>query len=297
MAQTSAGTIIERAWKKLRKSGSSTDVPAVQEAEMLATLNDIVNEWRRAFKLSGEPTAAVKKETAFDLKSQTLVNDSDGIATSDTTITVDSASDFDSSGAAVIYDDGMPDVIEYTGKTATTLTGASGIDWSHDDNDPVLKLYALPSNFHSLRATPDCREGVQVNNTPYVQVPEDPKAGQFAIYDNGTSKYLWLPRGLSGTARVNYNKTTTTIDGTEDLVEWDGEYDEFGIWRLVELAGVGDDVDLNAAKVAYAKARADKTLADALSLKGLNKLPRLRPINPHRGLSQDDYYRLTSRDA
>lgn len=295
MANSTAGTITDRAWKKLRKSGTSTDVPALQETEMLATLNDIVNEWRRAHKLSGEPEQAKKKETAINIRPATSLADDTGAT--DDSFDVASGDDLESSGALVIYDDGMPDIIEYTSNTNDEITGITGLDWAHDEGDQVLKLYALPSNFHSFRSTPDCKSGVKVNNTPYRQVPDDPKGGEFAVYDNGTTKYLWLPPGLSGTARVLYNKTTTTIDDTSDLVEWEPQYDEFGIWRLVEMGAVGDDIDLNANKITYAKGRADKVLKGSLDSRMLMKMPHLRPINRGDRLTQDEYYRLVTRDS
>ncbi len=296
MANSSASTIIERAWKKLRKSGSSTDLPALQEAEMLASLQDIMDEWRRAFSIgSGEPPITMRKETGIDIKAgTTLASDQ---ASGATTAVLTSATNLDTAGAYVVYDDGMPDVQENTGKASDTLSGVTGSDWAHESGDQVIKLYALPSNFHSFRSTPECRDGVQVNNTPYSKVPDDPKGGQFALYDNGTTKYLWLPPGLSGSARVFYNKNSTTIDDTNDLVDWAPEYDAFGVWRLVEMGGVGEDVDMNASKIAYAKAAADKILAQALSLRGSNQIARTRPINRNRGLSHDDYYRLVSRDS
>ena len=108
---------------------------------------------------------------------------------------------------------------------------------------------------------------------------------------------LLLKTGATKDSDKVSNMIPATIDGTEDTVPWAPEYDEFGIWRLVELGGVGDDIDLNAQKIQYARERANKILADALSLRGANKIPHLRRINPYKGLSHDDYYRLVSRDS
>src|SRR5438067_1233771 len=113
MANSSAETIIGRAWKKLRKNGSTTDVPALQQEEMLASLHDINNEWRRAFRMgAGEPLNAMKKEKGYDLVDDTAVNNANGVATTDVTITVDSTAVSSTAGAAVVWDDDVPDTIE-----------------------------------------------------------------------------------------------------------------------------------------------------------------------------------------
>lgn len=74
----------------------------------------------------------------------TLIDDADGISDSDTTITVDSTSDFSSEGWIRIEDE----EISYTGKTSSTFTGCTrGINEttavSHDDN---VKVLTVPSD-------------------------------------------------------------------------------------------------------------------------------------------------------
>lgn len=288
-----AQTILDLAWNQLRVSGSDTDVPGLQETTMLAWLNHCNAEWKRTFRRgAGEPPRLFAKETAVDIKAATTLDED--VATSDVSFDLASASDFDSSGAFVVYDDGMPDIIEYTGKSSNTISGATGIDWGHEDGDRVIKLYALPSNFHSIRSTPECRDGVQVNNTPYFFVPDDPKGAQYAIYDNGTTKYLWLPQGLSGSARIFYNKSSTTIDETSDSVDVPAEYEWFLVCRLVAhgYRARGDQPGLD---VPFDQ-MADKILREAQAEKNTAKIARTRPINPYRGLSHDDYYRLVTRE-
>lgn len=286
----SASTILNLAWNTLRVNGSSTDVPGLQETTMLAVLNQANAEWKRTFRRSGEPPKLFAKETAFDIKAPTtLASDQ---ASGATTAVLTSASDFDTAGAYVVYDDGMPDVQENTGKSSNTLSGVTGSDWAHESGDQVIKLYALPSNFHSLRSTANFKDGVEVNNTPYNYVPDDPKGGEFSIYDNGT-KYLWFPRGLSGSCRVFYNKTSTTIDGTNDTVDVPEEYEWFLVYRLVAhghraRGDMGLDIPFDQL--------ADKILREAQVEKNATKIARTRPINPHRSLTHDDYYRLVTRE-
>jgi len=49
---------------------------------------------------------------------------------------------FESSGYIIINED----VIAYTGKTATTITGVSGLSYNHDSGSIVEQIYELPTN-------------------------------------------------------------------------------------------------------------------------------------------------------
>ena len=64
-----------------------------------------------------------------------------GVATTDTTISF-TATDSEDSWHVMI--DG--DVIEYTGKTATTITGCTGIDTTHEIGDEVRQVYLIPTS-------------------------------------------------------------------------------------------------------------------------------------------------------
>ena len=60
------------------------------------------------------------------------------VATTDTTITVDSTTGFSSSGYIYIYTSGQKmDRVAYTGTTSTTFTGCTGITVAHSDGDVV----------------------------------------------------------------------------------------------------------------------------------------------------------------
>lgn len=261
---------------------------------MLAQLNHANSEWKRTFKRgAGEPPTVFRKETAFDIVAGTTLDEN--VATTDSNFDLASATNFDSAGAIVVYDDGMPDIIEYTSKASNTISGVTGIGWAHEDGDQVIKLYALPSDFHSFRSSPDCPDGVQVNNTPYFFVSDDPKGGQFAIYESSSTKYLWLPQGLSGSVRVLYNKTSTTIDATDDTVDVPVEYEWFLVYRLVahgkRARGNEPGADIQFDQMA------SEILRQAQMEKNTGKIARTRPINPNRSLTHDDYYRLVSRDS
>jgi hypothetical protein len=70
----------------------------------------------------------------------TLINDGSGLSATATTVTVDSAANFTSTGYIKINDE----IIEYTGKTSTTFTGLirgslSTTAATHADNDAVIE--------------------------------------------------------------------------------------------------------------------------------------------------------------
>lgn len=75
---------------------------------------------------------------------------SSAITTASTTLSVADTTNFSSAGAVLC----QGDVITYTGKTSTTLTGCTGINVAHDEGAYVYPLIALPSYYWS---TPDVR--------------------------------------------------------------------------------------------------------------------------------------------
>src|ERR1700754_2021938 len=108
---TTAETIITRAWALLRVDGSSTDVPGLQQDQMLLALDQADREWLRSFRRGGgEPPSTSRKEVGYTLIASTAL--AADITTSSPTVIVDDSSDAPSSGAFVIYDDG-PDIGEF----------------------------------------------------------------------------------------------------------------------------------------------------------------------------------------
>jgi hypothetical protein len=157
------------------------------------------------------------------------------------TITVDSTTGFASAGAAVIYDNNQFDLFTYTGKTATTFTGVSGIDFDHEDNLSVESLYSLPATFGRMRPsrksgiTAKNHDGVQVDGAGYLEVPEFPSGRQFSVYTSGDNSYLWLPRGTDGQIMVSHDTKPNTITTAESLISYPDPYHLYHVWGLVAL--------------------------------------------------------------
>src|SRR3990167_6229986 len=215
---TSASTILTRARSILGIDSDS--VPGLEDTHMLVLTSAANFEYIDAFRSGGgEPPAFMKAEAGGTLVADTDLDESSGVATTDTTIDLTSATNFDSSGAIVVYDNDMPDVIFYTGKTSNQLTGVTGIGFAHEDADLVSKLYALPSDFNDFRQAEGYGDGVQVNGTNYTSSSGTPTGTQFAVVDNSGTLYLWFPKSMSGEYSVYYNKKTTTIDDTADNID------------------------------------------------------------------------------
>lgn len=267
MANPTAETIIGLA-RDLLRSESGSDVPVIQDAFMLKALSDANLEWLRSFKRgSGTRPTVFLRETGFDLVADTTLSADQ--ATTDVTASLTSAADFDSSGAYCVWDSNMPDVQFNTGKSTNTLTGVTNIGFAHESGDPVQKLYKLPSDFKAFRAAENYGDGVRVNGYPYGFMDGPPDDGYFSSYDDGTNKYLWLPRGLSGSASVLYEKTSTSISTLDDTVDVPEDYQFFLVWRLVQFAlfGRGDDD----ATFQRAKAEATKVLREALAERNIGR--------------------------
>lgn len=257
---------------------------------MLRVLDDANREWQRAFRVGGEPPQPIRKQTAFDLVADTTLSAAQ--ASGATTASLTDSSSFGSSGALAVWDDATPDVQEFTGNAANALSGVTGCDWAHESGDTVQLLYALPSNFGSFRSTEDSPEGVRTDGGYALTFTSgDPNNYRFTTYDNGTTKYLWLPRGMSGSVIVTYNKANTTIDEGTDTVDWDVAYDFFGIYRLVEhgLRARGNNAD----KIQEAHLLANEKLRDAMKDRNVGKMIRVRPMgrarNPELSLYRTNF--------
>lgn len=298
---STAGTILSLAYNQLKAEQGGTDIPGLSESDMLSVLNTVNQEWQRVFmRNSGEPLPARRSETAYDILSNTAL--AANSAAGATSLSVDSGTDASSSGGAfVIYDDNLADIGEYTGKSSNTLTGVSGLAFAHEDGDQLYFLYALPSNFHSFRGEEGSPDGVRMDGgTPLAFTSGPPSGFRFSLYDNGTTKYLWLPPGLTGTVTVVYNKTTTTINDTGDSLDFPSEYDWFAVWRLVAHGrrSRGDDIR----KISYPNGhvvdeddhRADQILLEAQRERNIGKGPKVRPLGFVRHFS---VYRTNFRET
>ena len=294
MANSAASTLLNYARGILRVDGSSTSNPALQDTIFLAQLNHANAEWQRTFRRSGgAPPTFLERETGIDLIASTTLTAAQ--TTASTTAVLTSASSFASSGAIAVYDDGMPDIEEYTSNAVLTLSGVTGVNWAHESGDQVSSLYVLPSNFGSFRAQEGFGDGMKIGNTPYTFTSGVPEGARFSIYDNGTTKYLWTPLGLTGSVLIAYNKVSNTIDETTDTVDVPVEYEWFLVYRLVEfgLRSRGDDANL----IAEAKQMGNTILRESQVEKNITKIAHTRPISRNRSMSEDDYFKLTTRDS
>lgn len=291
MANPTAETIIGLT-RDLLREGSGSDVPVIGDSFLYEAINDGQGKWVDAFNQTGEESVASKRETGFDLVADTTLDEASNITTSDTEFTVNDANDFDASnGALIIWDDNIPDFVNYTTWTSGTKTfsGVTGLDFAHEDYDAVQKLYKLPTNFGSFRESPTHGDGVMVNGVPYRFIQGAPTPGFFSIYDDGTNKFLVLPRGLSGSASVVYNVDFTDIDESSDTVVTPDKYKFFLVWHCVAYAYVGRSDD--AQRMLFAQQESEKILRRALQSRNTGKKVRTRPF----GNSTKDYFALDGR--
>lgn len=267
--------------RNLMRTDEGSDVPVMADEFLLKALDDAKNDVLRAFRRGGgnEPLSSIR-ELGFDLVENTAIDDVDGIETTDTEIAVDSHSFPDLAGAAVIWRQGMPDIFTYSSKTATLFSGVEGIAFAHEDGDVVQPLYKLPASFKTFRPTDGYGDGLKVNGVPYRFTEGPPEARQFTIYDDGSNKYLWLPRGITGQASAWCEKTSDVIDNVADVIPFDSQLDQFFVWRLVQVGTFGREDSLE--RYALAKAEAIKNLQEVLTDRNVGDYVRTRPITPHR---------------
>lgn len=286
MANSTAETIIGLA-RNLLRSESTSDVPVIQDAFMLAALSDGNMKYARAFRRGGGVGPIVfTRETGDDVAADTALAEN---VTPDTTdFDVDDASDqettADGGGAVVIWDGDLPDIATHSGKTGNNLTGVSGIGFDHEDGDEVQKLYKLPSNFGFWREW-DGSDGVKLNGLPLKFTDGPPRSGFFSMHDTGTDKYLWLPRDSSGEWSGRYDKASTAIDSLDDIVDVPPEHQFCLVWWLVAFGlagrdGLGD-------KAIAAEQKGDAILYEALKDRNIGKFVRPRPIRPHNPMYGD----------
>lgn len=271
MASPTAESIIGLARDILREE-SGSDVPVVGDSFMLTALSDGNLKWARAHN-KGNPIV-FQRETGFDLVADTAL--AENITTSTTDFDVDSGANLYDAASIIVWDDNMPDFVSYTGKSSNNLMGVTGIGFAHEDGDIVQKIYVLPSNFASFRESPTYGDGVLLNGIPLKYMNGVPVPGYFSLYDDGTNKYLVLPRGSTGSASVLYNKNSTTIDSTDDTVDVPDEYKFFLVWHLVSYAYIGREGD--AGKMLFAQNESNKLLQEALRNRNTGKKIRTRPM-------------------
>lgn len=273
MPNPSAEAIIGLSRDLMREEAGS-DLPVVSDEFLFQALTDIDFEVRRAFRKNGNGPVDRALEDGFTLTSETAVNNAAGVLVADATVTVDSTTGFDSSGAAVIWTNEIPDVFFYTDVTATTFTGVTGLAFTHNDGDAIQPLYALASNFGNFRRSEDYGDGAQLNGDPLTYMEGPPRSGHFSRRSDGTTSYLWLPRGATGAAGVLFDRNSDEIDSSDDLISFGPEWKFFYAWRCIELGVFGSGIY---PIMALAKAKGDALKLDLLKDRNVGRRLRIRP--------------------
>ena len=274
-----ASTILDRLERTLRFDRASVGIPGLESTNLLAVLNDIVLEYFSSFEKNGEPSSVLSKETGYDLVTDTAL--AADTAKSAVSFTVSDSSNLGTSGALGIWDDNRTDFCEFTGNDlSTAISGVTGLDFAHEDQDAVSLLYALPSNFKSMRSTIGYEDAVSVNGIPYFFTSGEPYGNYYTIYDNGTTKYLHFHRGLNtGDIFVKYNAAPTTVSAEGSTVDIPTVDEWYGVWRLAEYAApMLEQFDMQQMAVN----KSFTILSSAHKRRNIGKRPTLRPMRRFR---------------
>lgn len=225
----------------IRTEADTSGIPGLEEDRTIDWCDQLNAEFFDRWKEAGRlPPQYMRKAKGYSAKATTALA-ADITSTSATSTSVDDASVlFDNSAnALVIYGNGSFDVITYTDTETTTdtVTGISGLDFTHSDGDTVHALYPLPSDFGEFR-TDKRHKGFTLNGIGgYEQVTEWPVDYQFAMFeDSSENKYLWTPRVItSGDITVFYNAKPTTLTATTSEVDMRSPDYLYVVWGLVGI--------------------------------------------------------------
>jgi len=237
-------------------------------------LNSAVKEYFASFEKSGEPSSILRKETGYTLVTDTAINGA--IAAGATSIVVDDSSGFGASGVAALWGSYRPDYAAFgANNLTTTLSTVTGVNFAHADDETVSLLYALPSDFDSFRSEEGFQDGVSVDGREFFFTSGAPYGRKFTIYDNGTTKYLHFPRGLTGKVFVLYNALPTVVDDEADNVDIPVKDEDYAVWKVVEYAAPKLELpDM----YSVAQQKCFEILSSAHKRKNIGKRPRLRPM-------------------
>ena len=256
---------------------SAIGVAGLESTNLLAVLNSAVKEYFASFEKSGEPQSTVEKEVGYTLVADTTL---DGAVVEDAaTVTLTDSSSFGASGAIAIWDNDRPDYVKFgANDLSTILSTVTGIDFGHEDNDTVSLLYALPSDYDSMRSEQGYEDGVSVDGSPFFFTSGDPEGSKYAIYDDGTTKYLHFPRGRTGDVFVRYNAAPTTIDEETDTIPLPAKDEDYCVWKVTEYCALKlEQADI----YNQAKTEAFNILHSAHARRNIGKRPRTRPMRRH----------------
>lgn len=284
---STAATILDRAERTLDFERTSVGIPGLESTNLLTVVNTAVKDYFASYEKSGEPSSILRKETGYTLVSDTAVNNAAGVAAAATSIIGDSFASFGSSGAVALWDNDRPDYIEFgANNLTTTLSSVTGVSFAHEDNDPISLLYALPADFDGFRSEEGYEDGVSVDGRPFFFTSGTPVGNKYAIYDNGTTKYLHFPQGKTGDAFVRYNAIPTVIDAEGDTIDVPAKDEDYVMWAVVKYCAPKlERMDL----YQIADAEMLKIIRSAHVRKNIGKRPRLRPIRS-RGYSRSDVF-------
>lgn len=281
-----ASTILDRAERRLGFDRTSVGIPGLESTNLLTVINSAVKDYFSSFEKTGEPPTLLKKETGYTLVADTNLNGA--VASGATSIVCDSTANFGSSGAIAVWDNDRPDYIEFAANNlTTTLSTVTLVSFAHEDEDVVSLLYALPAAFDGFRSEEGFEDGVSVDGIPFFFTSGNPVGRKFALYDNGTTKYLHFPQGLTGDVFVRYNGTPTVVDGEGDTVDIPTKDEDYAFWRVVEYAAPLLE-RLDDYKIATAKCF--EILHSAHVRRNVGKRPRLRPLARRSSFSRSQIF-------
>lgn len=225
----------------LRQDGNSSGVPGLESTRAITLIDALHRKFFDEFTDAGMNFPSYMKKGHGDtmVTYTALAGD---VTSGATTITIDSSSALSTSGAGVIYRNNQYDIFTHSGNSAGTVSGVSGIDFDHDEDEIVSKLYPLPSDFGRMRiegAGDRRHEGVRVNGLGYSQVSDMPGYRQFSLWQNPSDGawYLWLPYVTSGEILVSYDKKPTSLTVTTSVIDIPSQYADhmYLVWGLVAL--------------------------------------------------------------
>lgn len=227
----------------LRQEGNSSGVPGLQEDATIAWINDLHKQFFEEFTTAGRNYPQyMKQKTGFTSLAHTAL--AADVAAGASSFTIDDSDSLATSGAGVIYKNSQYDIFTHTGNASETVSGVAGIDFAHEEDEIVQKLYPLGSTFGRMRIERqglNRHEGVRVNGLGFTQASDLPGYRQYSLWQNPTSSawYLWLPYVISGSSDVlvTFDKKPTELTDVDDNIDIPEQYADhwYIVWGLVGI--------------------------------------------------------------
>jgi hypothetical protein len=225
----------------LRQDGNSSGVPGLEETRTISWVDMLHRAFFDEFTNSGSNYPIYMRKHDGDTMVATSTVAADFLAGA-SSFTIDSSTALGTSGAGVIYKNYQFDIFTHSGNSSGTVSGVSGVDFDHDEDEIVSKLYPLASDFGRMRVegTGETRhEGVRVNGLGYSQTPDMPSYRQYSLWQNPTDGawYLWLPYVTSGDILTVYDQKPTNLTATTSTIDIPTQYADhmYLVWGLVAL--------------------------------------------------------------